>query len=92
MAYSFLDIARTPSVIAAQSENGSAELYGRPAIAALGIAPAFNAYRFPRPIYLTLWDGDSVGWGAAIVSFLLTWLLVWLQVRMLAHRRRAASA
>lgn len=32
MAYSFLDIARTPSVIAAQSENGSAELYGRPDI------------------------------------------------------------
>lgn len=62
------------------------------AIAALGIAPAFNAYRFPRPIYLTLWDGDSVGWGAVIVSFLLTWLLVWLQVRMLAHRRGAASA
>ena len=32
MAYSFLDIARTPSVIAAQQENGSAELYGRPDI------------------------------------------------------------
>jgi predicted pyridoxine 5'-phosphate oxidase superfamily flavin-nucleotide-binding protein len=32
MAYSFLDIARTPSVIAAQKENGSAELYGRPDI------------------------------------------------------------
>jgi predicted pyridoxine 5'-phosphate oxidase superfamily flavin-nucleotide-binding protein len=32
MAYSFLDIARTTSVIAAQKENGSAELYGRPDI------------------------------------------------------------
>lgn len=32
MAYSFLDIARTPSVIAAQNENGSSELYGRPDI------------------------------------------------------------
>lgn len=29
MAYSFLDIARTPSVVAAQHANGSAELYGR---------------------------------------------------------------
>jgi hypothetical protein len=32
MAYSFLDIARTPSVIAAQEANGSASLYGRPDI------------------------------------------------------------
>jgi len=32
MAYSFLDIARTPGVIAAQETNGSAELYGRPDI------------------------------------------------------------
>jgi predicted pyridoxine 5'-phosphate oxidase superfamily flavin-nucleotide-binding protein len=32
MTYSFLDIARTPSVIAAQTANGSAELYGRPDI------------------------------------------------------------
>jgi uncharacterized protein len=32
MAYSFLDIARTPSVIAAQKDNGSAELYERPDI------------------------------------------------------------
>ena len=32
MAYSFLEIARTPNVIAAQNENGSAELYGRPDI------------------------------------------------------------
>lgn len=32
MAYSFLDIARTPSVIAAQEANGSAGLYGRPDI------------------------------------------------------------
>ena len=32
MTYSFLDIARTPSVIAAQEANGSAELYGRPGI------------------------------------------------------------
>jgi hypothetical protein len=60
-------------------------------VAALGIAPAFDAYRFPRPIHLTLWDGDSVGWGAAIVSFLLTWFLAWLQLRMLTHRRRAAA-
>jgi len=32
MTYSFLDIARTPSVIAAQTANGSAELYDRPDI------------------------------------------------------------
>jgi len=29
MTYTYLDIARTPSVIAAQQANGSAELYGR---------------------------------------------------------------
>ena len=39
VAYTFLDIARTPSVIAAQQVNGSAELYGRP-----GISRDFTAF------------------------------------------------
>ena len=56
-------------------------------VAALGIAPAFDDYRFPKPIYLHWWDGDSVGWGATILSLLLTWLLCWLQARTLMGRR-----
>lgn len=60
-------------------------------VAAPAIAPALDTCRFPRPIHLTLCDGDSAGWGAAIVSFLLPWLVVPLQARMLTHRRCAAA-
>lgn len=65
------------------------------AVAALGIAPAYDIYRAPLPIYVHWLQGDSVGAGFALGSFLLTWLIVTLQVRhltqRLAHRHRHAS-
>ena len=55
------------------------------AIAALGIAPAYDMYRAPLPIYVHWLQGESVGWGFALGSFLVTWAIVTLQVRQIAH-------
>jgi hypothetical protein len=55
-------------------------------IAALGIAPAYDIYRAPLPIYTHLIAGDSVGVGYMLASFLVTWLVVALQVRQITRR------
>jgi predicted pyridoxine 5'-phosphate oxidase superfamily flavin-nucleotide-binding protein len=63
MTYSFLDIARTPSVIAAQTANGSAELYGRP-----GIPRDFTAFTPSEAEFITQRDSfylatvSETGW------------------------------
>jgi hypothetical protein len=54
-------------------------------IAALGIAPAYDIYRAPLPIYTWLLDGRSVGAGFMLASFLLTWLVVVVQTKHLLH-------
>ncbi len=60
------------------------------AIAAAGIAPAYDAYRAPLPIYARrLLDGVSVDAGFALASFGVTWIVVML-VAQLCTRRRAA--
>jgi hypothetical protein len=65
-------------------------------IAALGIAPAFDDFLMPKSIYLVLLDGEPVAPAAAFLSFTLTWLVVGVQLRTLAHHTRrgdiAASA
>lgn len=61
-------------------------------IASLGIAPAYNEYRAPLPMYVHLLQGDSVGTGFALASFFLTWIVVILQVRQLMHLRRPKAA
>jgi len=54
-------------------------------IASLGIAPAYDMYRAPLPIYTHLLGGDSVGAGFMLVSFLVTWLIVVVQAKQIAH-------
>jgi acyl-CoA reductase-like NAD-dependent aldehyde dehydrogenase len=54
-------------------------------IAALGIAPAYDMYRAPLPIYAFLMDGRNPGWGFMVVSFLVTWVVVVVQAKHLAH-------
>ena len=54
-------------------------------IASLGIAPAYDLYRAPLPIYTHLLGGDSVGAGFMLASFLITWLSVVVQVKQIAH-------
>lgn len=56
-------------------------------IASLGIAPAYDEYRAPLPVYVHWLQGDSVGLGFALASFVVTWLVVVLQVRQLMHLR-----
>lgn len=57
-------------------------------IAAAGIAPHFDAYRQPHPIWLRRWDGDEVSVAYALVSFVATWAVVYGQMRLLRRRRR----
>jgi hypothetical protein len=45
-------------------------------IAAAGIAPAYDMYRAPLPIYVWLMDGRSPGLLAMVVSFGVTWALI----------------
>lgn len=61
-------------------------------IAAAGIAPHFDAYRQPHPIWLRGWDGDEVSAGYALVSLLVTWAVVYGQMRLLRRHRRVAAA
>lgn len=61
-------------------------------IAAAGIAPHFDAYRQPHPIWLRWWDGDTVSAGYALVSLAITWAVVYGQMRLLRRHRRAAAA
>lgn len=61
-------------------------------IAAAGIAPHFDAYRQPHPIWLRWWDGDTVSAGYALASLAITWAVVYGQMWLLRRRRRAAAA
>ncbi len=54
-------------------------------IASLGIAPAYDIYRAPLPMYTHLLGGESLGLGFMLVSFLVTWLVVVVQTKHLAH-------
>jgi hypothetical protein len=55
------------------------------AIAALGVAPAYDIYRAPLPIYRWLWNQQAPSAGFMLASFLVTWLLLVLQTRQLMH-------
>lgn len=59
------------------------------AIAAAGIAPHFDLYRQPHPIWLRWWSGEEVSVGYALASFAVTWAVVYGQVRLLRRHRRA---
>ena len=54
-------------------------------IASIGIAPAYDIYRAPLPIYLWLMDGRNPGLWFTVPSFLVTWLIVTMQTKHLAH-------
>jgi hypothetical protein len=54
-------------------------------IASLGIAPAYDIYRAPLPMYTWLMDGKSLGVGFMLASFVVTWVVVVVQTKHLAH-------
>jgi hypothetical protein len=61
-------------------------------IAAAGIAPHFDAYRQPLPIWLRRWNGDEVSIGYALASLVITWAVVYGQMRLLRRHRRAPAS
>lgn len=54
-------------------------------IAALGIAPSYDVYRAPLPIYTRLVDGAEVSVPFMLASFFVTWLVVMVQARQVGH-------
>lgn len=61
-------------------------------IAAAGIAPHFDAYRQPHPIWLRWWNGDEVSAAYALASFVITFAVVYGQVRLLRRHGQAPAA
>jgi hypothetical protein len=61
-------------------------------IAAAGIAPHFDMYRQPHPIWLRWWDGVDVSIGYALVSFVVTWAVVYGQMRLLRRHHATPAA
>jgi len=60
------------------------------AIAAIGIGPDYDAYRGPLPIYMRLVRGEPVVPIAAVVSLVVTWLVLFAIARLVARRSAAA--
>ncbi len=83
----FILAAKLFNHIAKRWAKDSIRLIAACGIAALGIAPAYDIYRAPLPIYVHLLQGDGVGAGLMLVSFAVTWALVVLQVRLLLRKR-----
>jgi len=55
------------------------------AIAALGIAPSYDVYKSPVPIYARLLDGAEVSGPFMLASFLVTWIVVMALARRIGH-------
>ncbi|HXZ15538.1 MAG TPA: hypothetical protein VEH77_06140 [Roseiarcus sp.] len=61
------------------------------AIAAIGIAPNYDAYRGPLPIFVRLVRGEPVTLIAAVVSLIATWLVLYAVARLVVRRRPAVA-
>jgi hypothetical protein len=81
----FILLARVFNQHAKPLLKDSTRFYAACGIAALGIAPAYDRYRAPLPIYTWLVEGNSPGLGYMVLSFLVTWLVVVVQTRHLMH-------
>lgn len=61
------------------------------AFAALGVAPVFDEFLMPRPVYLVLWAGDAMSLRPALASFAITWTLIALVLFIKARRSTAKN-
>jgi hypothetical protein len=59
------------------------------AIAALGIAPSYDAYGGPLPIYVRLLRGEPVNFAAAAFALVVTWIVFLILARLFTRRRLA---
>ncbi len=58
-------------------------------VAALGIAPTYDAYMGPLPIWVRLWRGEPVAPISALVSIVATWIVLMALARLFVRRRPA---
>jgi hypothetical protein len=58
-------------------------------IAALGVAPSYDAYGGPLPIYVRLLKGEPVNFVAAALALVVTWIALIILARLFARRRPA---
>ena len=58
-------------------------------IAALGVAPSYDAYGGPLPIHMRLLRGEPVTLGAAALALIMTWIVFMILVRLFSRRRHA---
>ena len=58
-------------------------------IAALGIAPSYDAYGGPLPIYVRLFRGEPVNFAAAAIAVVVTWITLMILTRLFSRRRPA---
>jgi hypothetical protein len=58
-------------------------------IAALGVAPSYDAYGGPLPIYVRLLRGEPVTFAAAALALIATWIAFVILARLIGRRRPA---
>jgi hypothetical protein len=58
-------------------------------IAALGIAPCYDAYGGPLPIYVRLLRGEPVNFAAAAFALVVTWVIFIILTRLFGRRQPA---
>lgn len=58
-------------------------------IAALGVAPSYDAYGGPLPIYVRLLRGEPVTFAAAASALIVTWVVFMILARIFTRRRLA---
>ncbi len=61
------------------------------AIAAIGIAPAYDAYKGPLPIWVRLLRGEPVTLVSALIAIVVTWLVLMALARLVVRRRPAQA-
>ena len=74
---------------AASRLSSAARLALASAIAALGVAPSFDPYGGPLPIYVRLLRGESVTFAAAALALVVTWIAILMLARLFVRRRHA---
>jgi hypothetical protein len=75
--------------VAAARLSGAIRLGLACGIAALGVAPSYDAYGGPLPIYVRLLRGEPVTFAAAALALIATWIAFVILVRLIGRRRPA---
>lgn len=85
----FIALAVLVHSAAATRLSSAARLALAAGIAALGVAPSYDAYGGPLPIYARLLRGEPVNFAAAVLALVATWIAFMLLARLFVRRRPA---